>query len=113
MFSAEWLRAAAIDWLSRATSISRAWIVGDRAADEAPTRNTPAKSPTGFATVKPSSTSAAARMPKNTYMLRRTLQSASRPPARLPIVMPRPNTMSTTGTIDGGRPVTSVASGAT
>ncbi len=70
-------------------------------------------SPTGFATVKPSSTRAAARTAKNTYMLRRTLQSASRPPTRLPIVMPRPNTMSTTGTIAGASPVTSVASGAT
>ena len=28
MLSAEWLSAAAIDWLSSATSISRVWIVG-------------------------------------------------------------------------------------
>ncbi|MNO00469.1 hypothetical protein D3C81_2203650 [compost metagenome] len=46
MLRAEWFIAAAIDWLSSATSISRVWIVGLSTDDTNPTTKTSSPSVT-------------------------------------------------------------------
>ena len=73
----------------------------------------PPKSPIGLAAVRASSTSDTAKAPKHQNTARSGPWSASRPPARLPMVMPSPATTSTHGTIDAFSRVTSVDSGAT
>ena len=60
MFSAEWLRAAAIDWLSSATSIRRVWIVGLSTDETKPVAKTKKPSAKIHCAVSASSTSTTA-----------------------------------------------------
>ena len=113
MFSAEWFSAAAMDWLSSATSIMRVWIVGLSTEETNPVARTKKPSAKIHCAVSASSTSTIASPISDPIRVRFRSTSARCPPTRLPMVIPTPIRTSTIGTTHSGEPATSVTSGAT
>lgn len=86
----EWFSAAASDWPSSATSISRVWIIGTITLGRKPSRNTATIAVGSQATAVPNSASSTAIAASESAIPRSSPYAASLPAMMLPTVIPTP-----------------------
>ena len=90
MLRVEWLRAAASDCPSWATSIRRVCSIGTRMLGSRPRKKTEMSASTGCLAAKPKSASMTAIAPRMTMIPRSRPIRATRPDRNAPAVMPMP-----------------------
>ena len=88
--SVAWLRAAASDWPSWATSMSRVWIIGTMIVGTQPSRNTNTTALTLLCAAKPKSDRMIAIVTRQPKMPRMSPRMATRSDRNAPAVMPMP-----------------------